>query len=113
MPDGVVLLADVYHPVGVDDAPTILERTPYGRQGCLSGVGPEFAARGYRYRAPGVPRHRRLERFSQLLHGSIRWAGHRRLDRSAALVQRDVSAPMGPATWASPNGRWRRRDRHI
>ena len=49
MPDGVVLLTDVYHPVGVDDAPTLLERTPYGRQGIASGAGPEFAARGYRY----------------------------------------------------------------
>src|SRR5579862_9215263 len=33
MPDGVVLLTDVYHPVGVADAPTVLERTPYGRRG--------------------------------------------------------------------------------
>jgi putative CocE/NonD family hydrolase len=49
MPDGAVLLTDVYHPVGVDDAPTILERTPYGRQGMASAAGPEFAARGYRY----------------------------------------------------------------
>jgi putative CocE/NonD family hydrolase len=49
MPDGAVLLADIYHPVGVDDAPTILERTPYGRRGLSSGAGPEFAARGYRY----------------------------------------------------------------
>lgn len=47
--DGVVLLADVYHPVGVDDAPTILERTPYGRSNFASAMGPEFAARGYRY----------------------------------------------------------------
>jgi uncharacterized protein len=49
MPDGVVLLTDVYHPVGVDDAPTLLERTPYGRKGIASGAGPELAARGYRY----------------------------------------------------------------
>ena len=49
MPDGVTLLADVYHPVGVLDAPTILERTPYGRRGVSSGAGPELAARGYRY----------------------------------------------------------------
>jgi uncharacterized protein len=49
MPDGVVLVTDVYEPVGVDDAPTILERTPYGRQGVSSGAGPQFAARGYRY----------------------------------------------------------------
>lgn len=49
MPDGVVLLTDVYHPVGVDDAPTLLERTPYGRQTMASAMGGEFAARGYRY----------------------------------------------------------------
>jgi putative CocE/NonD family hydrolase len=49
MPDGVVLLTDVYHPVGVDDAPTLLERTPYGRQAIASAMGPELAARGYRY----------------------------------------------------------------
>jgi len=51
MPDGAVLLADIYHPVGIDDAPTILERTPYGRQGVSAGVRPEleFAARGYRF----------------------------------------------------------------
>ncbi len=49
MPDSTVLLADVYHPVGVDDAPTILERTPYGRRAFSSATGPELAARGYRY----------------------------------------------------------------
>jgi uncharacterized protein len=49
MPDGVVLLTDVYHPVGVEDAPTLLERTPYGRNFLASQAGPEFAARGYRY----------------------------------------------------------------
>jgi uncharacterized protein len=49
MGDGAVLLTDLYHPVGVVDAPTILERTPYGRQGVSGGAGPEFAARGYRY----------------------------------------------------------------
>ena len=47
--DGTVLLADVYHPVGVDDAPTILERTPYGRRGVSTAMAPELAARGYRY----------------------------------------------------------------
>jgi len=51
MPDGVVLLTDVYHPVGVDDAPTLLERTPYGRAGIPAGegAGRAFATRGYRY----------------------------------------------------------------
>jgi uncharacterized protein len=47
--DGTVLLADVYHPVGIGDVPTILERTPYGRVNFASAMGPEFAARGYRY----------------------------------------------------------------
>src|SRR6516165_9734370 len=47
--DGIVLLTDVYHPVGVRDAPTILERTPYGRGFLASSAGPQFAARGYRY----------------------------------------------------------------
>ena len=49
MPDDVVLLTDVYHPVGVDDAPTILERTPYGHAGIATMAGPELATRGYRY----------------------------------------------------------------
>jgi uncharacterized protein len=49
MPDGAVLLADIYHPVGVEDAPTILERTPYGRRGVSPGAEMEFAARGYRF----------------------------------------------------------------
>lgn len=49
MPDGTVLLTDIYHPVGVADAPTLLERTPYGRLGLTTGTGQEFAARGYRY----------------------------------------------------------------
>jgi len=49
MADGVVLLTDVYHPVGVDGAPTLLERTPYGRAGIVAQAAPAFAARGYRY----------------------------------------------------------------
>src|SRR3954463_15038303 len=49
MPDGVVLLTDVYHPVGVDDAPTLLESTPHGRPAIASALVPEFAGRGYRY----------------------------------------------------------------
>lgn len=49
MPDGTVLLTDIYHPVGVDDAPTILERTPYGRASIATMSGPQFAQRGYRY----------------------------------------------------------------
>jgi putative CocE/NonD family hydrolase len=49
MPDGAVLLTDIFHPVGVDDAPAILERTPYGRSGISVSAGPGLAARGYRY----------------------------------------------------------------
>jgi len=50
MPDGVELLTDLFHPVSVEDAPTILERTPYGRAGVSgTGFGPMLAARGYRY----------------------------------------------------------------
>jgi putative CocE/NonD family hydrolase len=49
MSDGTELLTDVYHPVGVDDAPTIVERTPYGRRGVSAMSGPMFAERGYRY----------------------------------------------------------------
>jgi uncharacterized protein len=47
--DGTVLLTDIHHPVGVGDAPTLLERTPYGRSTFSAAVGPEFAKRGYRY----------------------------------------------------------------
>src|SRR4051812_49698955 len=39
MPDGVVLLADVFHPSGLGPAPTILERTPYGRA-AIGGFDP-------------------------------------------------------------------------
>ncbi len=51
MPDGATLLADIWHPVGVDDAPTILERTPYGRMtlSTWDRSGEVLAARGYRF----------------------------------------------------------------
>ena len=51
MPDGAVLLADIWHPVGVDDAPTILERTPYGRMtlSTWDRSGEVLAERGYRF----------------------------------------------------------------
>jgi uncharacterized protein len=49
MPDGIVLLTDIYHPVGVAEAPTLLERTPYGRQGPAAVSIDEFASRGYRF----------------------------------------------------------------
>ena len=38
--DGTGLLTDVYHPVGINDAPTILERTPYGRVNFASAMAP-------------------------------------------------------------------------
>ena len=72
MPDGAVLLADVYHPVGVDAAPTILERTPYGRHdGVADGRG-AFAAARLPLRAAGRPRHRRLRRERELLRRARR-----------------------------------------
>ena len=51
MPDGAVLLADIWHPVGVDSAPTILERTPYGRTtlSTWDPSGQTLAERGYRF----------------------------------------------------------------
>ena len=46
MPDGVVLLADRYAPSSQDKLPTILIRSPYGRDiGSL--LGPIFAERGF------------------------------------------------------------------
>jgi uncharacterized protein len=51
MPDGAMLLADIWHPVGIDDAPTILERTPYGRMtlSTWDRSGEVLAERGYRF----------------------------------------------------------------
>src|SRR3954451_2943968 len=51
MADGAVLLADVFHPEGLGPAPTILERTPYGRAaiGGFDPMGEVLAARGYRF----------------------------------------------------------------
>jgi putative CocE/NonD family hydrolase len=49
MPDGTALLTDIYHPVDVARAPTLLERTPYGRRGPAAGDIAEFASRGYRF----------------------------------------------------------------
>jgi putative CocE/NonD family hydrolase len=54
MPDGVLLVADHYYPKAEGDFPTLLRRTPYGRNGNLSLLGPiddlrarVFAERGY------------------------------------------------------------------
>lgn len=51
MPDGAVLLADVYHPTRAEPGPVVLERTPYGRA-AIAGfdpMGKVLAARGYRF----------------------------------------------------------------
>lgn len=45
--DGVVLLADRYYPVGHDDAPLLLIRTPYGRRSANVLIARLFAERGY------------------------------------------------------------------
>lgn len=48
MPDGAVLLADHYAPVGVPNPPTVLVRTPYGRRGVQSMInGLPFAYAGF------------------------------------------------------------------
>jgi len=48
MPDGTVLLADHYAPVGSGPFPTILVRSPYGRSGFYGLIaGRLFAERGY------------------------------------------------------------------
>ena len=48
MPDGAVLLADHYSPVGVGSRPTILVRSPYGRAGIWGVLGGRLLAeRGY------------------------------------------------------------------
>jgi putative CocE/NonD family hydrolase len=61
MPDGVVLVADRYSPVGDGPFPTILIRTPYGRAselgplGAIYALGAElFAERGYHVVVQGV-----------------------------------------------------------
>ena len=46
--DGVELVADLYEPHGVPNAPTLLVRTPYGRNGLLSRlIHQSFAERGF------------------------------------------------------------------
>ena len=52
--DGIVLLTDVYHPVGVRDAPTILERTPYGPVKLPILQLGDGEAGSHRLSAPGV-----------------------------------------------------------
>ena len=79
MRDGTVLLADVFHPVGddgiIEDAPTILERTPYGRRNVGHfGFGPELAKRGYRYMIQacrGTDGGRRPAQFGEHAHETV------------------------------------------
>ncbi|GII82498.1 peptidase S15 [Sphaerisporangium siamense] len=48
MPDGVVLLADRYIPIGVSAPPAILIRSPYGRRGLFGlAYGRAFARHGF------------------------------------------------------------------
>lgn len=47
LPDGVKLAADLYRPVGLESAPTILTRTPYGRTNVNQIVATLFAERGF------------------------------------------------------------------
>ena len=46
--DGVALMTDVYHPIGIDRGPVIVERSGYGRQ-LMSALAEAFAKRGYHY----------------------------------------------------------------
>jgi putative CocE/NonD family hydrolase len=47
-PDGVALLTDVYHPVGIARGPAIVERSGYGRQ-LMAALAEAFARHGYHY----------------------------------------------------------------
>jgi hypothetical protein len=48
MPDGVELLSDVYAPRGLTRVPTVLIRSPYGRQPFGFSMAAPFATQGYR-----------------------------------------------------------------
>jgi putative CocE/NonD family hydrolase len=54
MPDGVQLIADIYHPVGFASAPTVLIRTPYGRKSLNQFFATLFAERGFNVVAQDV-----------------------------------------------------------
>jgi putative CocE/NonD family hydrolase len=49
MSDGIILLADRWHPTGAEDhrVPVILMRTPYGRRQWAGIIGRHFSERGY------------------------------------------------------------------
>jgi len=42
-PDGVALMTDVYHPIGVERGPVIVERSGYGRM-LMASLGLAFTA---------------------------------------------------------------------
>ncbi|MEX2100733.1 MAG: CocE/NonD family hydrolase [Acidimicrobiia bacterium] len=46
--DGVELMTDVYHPIGISRGPVIVERSGYGRA-LMSSLAEAFAVRGYHY----------------------------------------------------------------
>jgi phosphatidylserine decarboxylase len=46
--DGVELMTDVYHPIGIERGPVIVERSGYGRQ-LMASLAEAFAERGYHY----------------------------------------------------------------
>jgi len=46
--DGVILRTDVYTPLGVDEAPAVLVRTPYGRSGPTALIARTVAGYGFR-----------------------------------------------------------------
>ena len=48
MPDGVELITDVFHPIGIERGPAIVERSGYGRM-LMASLAEAFAERGYRY----------------------------------------------------------------
>jgi putative CocE/NonD family hydrolase len=47
MRDGANLLTDIYHPRAVQNPPTVLMRSPYGRGSLLAPMGRLFAEQGY------------------------------------------------------------------
>ncbi len=105
MSDGMVLLADIYHPVGRRRRPDDPGAHPLWHGGASPpALGPEFAARGYRY----VLQACRGTDGSGGSHSYFVEApdgrAHRRLDRSAALVQRQLgtfgASYMGFTQWA-------------
>lgn len=46
--DGIILKTDLYEPAGIDDAPVLLVRTPYGRGAPSNLIARAVAERGYR-----------------------------------------------------------------